>query len=338
MDQHGIHYTLNMNDIRYAFVELETDESFVKFGRAFRGTFQSNSLCFDNPVVKGVIIRRMPEPGLWIRKWKLTVFEKITLHREAAPFIAEKKFSIIYLLNPSIFDLRNSQQKKVSVKNHGTALFVSNRAAMDFSVVPKQPFYVLDITFNDAWLMKQFEDCDLEFRCALQDYLSTAVKSILMQPCQPVEYKILHELDVSSNEEWKNELYIRSRVYQLLSAFFKKLIVNDELKGEKKIYHYEQIVQTEAMLMNNLKSAPKIDEIAKSINLSSSSLLREFKLMYGKNLQDYYLEKKMELAKKLILEKKITVKKVAELLGYRQTSAFIQAFTKQFHCSPGNLK
>jgi AraC family transcriptional regulator len=106
----------------------------------------------------------------------------------------------------------------------------------------------------------------------------------------------------------------------------------------KKIYNYEQIMLSEAILMNNLKSPPKIEEIAKTMNLTPSSLVRGFKRMFGKTLYKYHLENKMEFAKKLILEKGITVKKVAEMMGYKQTSAFIQSFTKQFNCSPGNLK
>jgi AraC-like DNA-binding protein len=69
-----------------------------------------------------------------------------------------------------------------------------------------------------------------------------------------------------------------------------------------------------------------------------SSLLRQFKIMYGKSIHDYYIEKKMELAKKLVLEENKTVKEIALMLGYNQASPFIEAFSKLYGYSPGSLK
>lgn len=66
--------------------------------------------------------------------------------------------------------------------------------------------------------------------------------------------------------------------------------------------------------------------------------IRNFKLLYGKSIHGYYVEKKMELAKKMILENKVTVKEIAKMLGYKHASPFIETFTRQHGCSPGTLK
>jgi AraC-like DNA-binding protein len=59
--------------------------------------------------------------------------------------------------------------------------------------------------------------------------------------------------------------------------------------------------------------------------------------LYGKSIYGYYLEKKMEVAKKILVENRITVKEIAEILGYRQVSAFIESFTKHHGYSPGSF-
>jgi AraC-like DNA-binding protein len=46
----------------------------------------------------------------------------------------------------------------------------------------------------------------------------------------------------------------------------------------------------------------------------------------------------MELAKKMILENSLTVKEMAEMLGYNQASPFIESFIKYHGYSPGSLK
>ena len=60
--------------------------------------------------------------------------------------------------------------------------------------------------------------------------------------------------------------------------------------------------------------------------------------MFGKSIYECYLEKKMDYAKRLLLEKPLTVKEVAYRLGYEKTSNFIHIFKKFHTYSPGHLK
>jgi AraC-like DNA-binding protein len=69
-----------------------------------------------------------------------------------------------------------------------------------------------------------------------------------------------------------------------------------------------------------------------------SSLLRQFKMMFGKSIHQYYVEKKMELAKRMLLQERMTVKEIADRLGYKQASPFIDDFTRFHGYSPGRLK
>jgi len=61
-------------------------------------------------------------------------------------------------------------------------------------------------------------------------------------------------------------------------------------------------------------------------------------MIHGKSIHEYYVSKKMELARKIILEHGLPVKKMAEIFGYNQPSAFIESFTKQYGYTPGYLK
>ena len=55
-------------------------------------------------------------------------------------------------------------------------------------------------------------------------------------------------------------------------------------------------------------------------------------------MHEYYVDKKMELAQKMISENRLAVKDMARMLGYNQPSAFIEIFTKLHGYSPGALK
>lgn len=326
-----------MRDIYYEFVELDSDESFHLLGKSLGGVLQNKSLYFDNDIAKGEIVKSSPDDGLWIRKWKLTVFQKIQMHKMPAAAGDEKKFVLIYFVNPAIF-LLNNKRKNIRVNGPRNNMFFTSEVMMNFSVVPKQPFYVLDIAFTASWLSAQFSDADPSFKQLFDNYINKNSQTILIEPSTINEYKTLHELDNSMLADTEDVLFIRSRVYNLIVSFFSKLVNKKDMALIKSRVHYEQIMKAEMMIMENVKNPPKIEVIAKKVNMSVSSLLRQFKLLFGKSVYEYYIERKMELAKKMILENKISIKEMAKMLGYNQPSPFIETFTKQYGCSPGSLK
>lgn len=326
-----------MEDIHCDFSDLDSDESFELFGKSLGGVLENTTLRFDNHIAKGELVKAAPDEGLWLRKWKLTVFQKIKLHKIPPAPEDETKFILIYFLNPAIFFLKNNR-KKISINGPRNNLFLTNGVMMDFGVVPKHPFYVLDIAFTASWLSEQFKDADPSFRNILNRYANQNIETIFSQPCSAEEYKTLHELEVSMLPYNADELFIRSRAYNLIVSFFSKIANRKDAGVVPGIVHYDRITQVEMMIMENLKELPKLGVIAGTVNMSVSSLLRQFKLIYGKSIYEYYVEKKMELAKKMILESNHTVKEIAEMMGYNQASPFIESFTKYHGYSPGRLK
>jgi len=86
------------------------------------------------------------------------------------------------------------------------------------------------------------------------------------------------------------------------------------------------------------KTPPRMGMIAKMVALSESTLKRYFKLIHGKSVYDYYLDKKMDLARTILVQKPYSVNEIAELMGYGKVSHFIEIFKKHHGCSPGSIK
>jgi len=324
-----------MNEIHYEFRELDNDASFLSFGEFFGGTLKNQTLCFDNEVAKGELTRLEPDKGLWLRKWSLNVYQNIILHKLPAPATTEKKLGLVYFLDPSLFQLKN-QSRKIKCNSHHNNLFYCNSAKLNFSVTTGQPFYAVDIAFTKTWLLNQFAEASDPFRMAMEPYLKTNKEIVSMQPCTIEDYKTLHELELSPIEE-QDSLFIRSRVYSLVTNFFYKCFCGVKEKRMQCAIQYEKIMRVAGILAENLQKYPSIKAIAREVNMSVSSLLRQFKLIYGKGINEYYLEKKMELAKKMMYENRTTVKAIAQALGYKQASPFIERFIKHHGFSPGKI-
>lgn len=95
-------------------------------------------------------------------------------------------------------------------------------------------------------------------------------------------------------------------------------------------------------LMNYLDahvySPEGLEEAAKKFNYNYSYLSSLFKKTTGKNLSEYYRERKMETAKVLLLEQKKKICEIAQLLNYSSQFAFSRAFKERFGISPKSFR
>jgi len=240
-------------------------------------------------------------------------------------------------LNPAIFTLTH-KGKRIRVNSVHNNIFLNSDIPIDFSVVPKQPFYVLDVAFTASWILGQLQDADPAFKSLLNKYIYNHAETIFIESCSVDEYKILHELEILMLTDSDDVLFIRSRLYNLIISFFSKVSNREEAGLIHNAVSYGQVMQAERMIMEHLTTHLTIETIANKVNMSVSSLLRQFKLIFGKSIYEYHVEKKMDLAKKILLENNISVKEVAAMLGYNQPSAFIECFTRYHGYSPGKLK
>ncbi|TDH24014.1 AraC family transcriptional regulator [Segetibacter sp. 3557_3] len=325
-----------MNEIHYDFVDLDSEAAFQLFGQTLGGVSQGDLLVFDNQLATGKLTISTPENGLWMRKWTFTVFQKILLHKRPAPAESERKFILIYFLNPEIFGLKH-KSRKIQVKGAEKNIFLTSKVAMDFTVLPNQPFYVLDIAFTEGWLQKHFIDAEPEHLSALAKHFAHNNSSVVQRCCVD-EYTVLDELENASSQQQADPLFIRSRVYNLIILFLKKLLAVDKQPELVSTVSYEQLMHARSLINDRLGTQLNIKSIAREVNMSVASLSRQFKKIYGKSISEYHLGEKMEWAKKIIIENDFPVKEVAMMLGYHQPSSFIDCFSKYHGFSPGTLR
>ena len=90
--------------------------------------------------------------------------------------------------------------------------------------------------------------------------------------------------------------------------------------------------------LKNLLNPPTLLNLSKEINLSLKKLKEGFKKIYGKTVYQFLLDHKMELAKKLLSERKKNVNEVSIKLGYSTASHFIAAFKNKYGVEKSSRK
>ena len=89
--------------------------------------------------------------------------------------------------------------------------------------------------------------------------------------------------------------------------------------------------------MRDIEHPPSLMMLAKLSGLNDYKLKRGFRQVFGSTVFGYLRTYRMEQARQLLLERKMTVSEVARSVGYSSLSRFSLAFKQQFGVLPGSF-
>ncbi len=132
------------------------------------------------------------------------------------------------------------------------------------------------------------------------------------------------------------ELYIKGKVYELISLYFNKSTDADIeqcpfLADEDNV---RRIRQAKEIMISRMAEPPTLSELAEEIGLSLKKLKEGFKQLYGDSVFSFLFDYKMEYARKMLETGQHNVNEVGLKVGYSTSSHFIAAFKKKYGTTP----
>lgn len=139
--------------------------------------------------------------------------------------------------------------------------------------------------------------------------------------------------EIDENNNYKHEL---------LNAMFRQTLIyisrgfqHIQPTGSANISHAESLCYK---LMNyidtHIYTIKSLHELAQITDYSYGYLSMLFRKTTSGTLSDYFQRKKLETARQLLLEKKLTITNISELLNYSSVYAFSKAFRNFYGISP----
>lgn len=132
------------------------------------------------------------------------------------------------------------------------------------------------------------------------------------------------------------KLYIKGKVYELISLYFNRsqdadiaqcpFLVDEE--------NVRKIKQAKEIIIQRMMEPPSLSELASEIGLSLKRLKEGFKQIYGDSVYGFLLDHKMDMARKMLESGKYNVNEVGLKVGYSTASHFISAFKKKYGTTP----
>jgi len=131
-------------------------------------------------------------------------------------------------------------------------------------------------------------------------------------------------------------LYIKGKVYELISLYFNK---GSEADIEQCPFlvdedNVRRIRQAKEIMISRMTEPPTLKELSAEIGLSLKKLKEGFKQIYGDSVFSFLFDYKMEYARKMLETGKYNVNEVGLKVGYSTASHFITAFKKKYGTTP----
>jgi signal transduction histidine kinase/ligand-binding sensor domain-containing protein/CheY-like chemotaxis protein/AraC-like DNA-binding protein len=102
--------------------------------------------------------------------------------------------------------------------------------------------------------------------------------------------------------------------------------------------HDNEFIEHISTIINDNLAEEKLDIgfLAEHMNMSSSSLYRKMKALTGLSTNEYIHKVKMEIAEKMLIERKYSISEIAFKLGFSSPSYFRQCFKDEYKMSPSD--
>ncbi|WP_299012422.1 AraC family transcriptional regulator [uncultured Polaribacter sp.] len=156
------------------------------------------------------------------------------------------------------------------------------------------------------------------------------------QEIKPTISIVLQQIINSSSNSSLRELYVKGKIYELLSLHFQK---EEDTNAEFCPFLIDEenvlkIRKAKEIIISRMAEPPTLQELANEIGLNLKKLKEGFKQIYGDTVFSFLLDYKMEHARKLLESNQHNVNEVGLQVGYSTASHFIAAFKKKFGTTP----
>lgn len=196
-------------------------------------------------------------------------------------------------------------------------------AGQFFLIFPKQTAYY-KADDNDPWLYRWIE-FDGSFSEKLMTVTGFSQENHVINDDNGVGSALKNIIDLG----WADFEIIMIHFWSFIATLTKgKLLKKDENTAETYVSNAKNYIRS------NIHKQITVSEIAHFLNIDRSHLTRIFKNICGISTQQFIISLKMDMASQSLKKSSMTIKEVANSVGYDNQMEFSKLFKKYFHTTP----
>jgi AraC-like DNA-binding protein len=133
-------------------------------------------------------------------------------------------------------------------------------------------------------------------------------------------------------------MFIEARVLELLARCLggapKKVPAVTELSQRE----VDRMVEARERLLALMAVPPTLDQLARAVGTNEYKLKRHFKAVFSESVHAFLLRRRLEHAKRLVLETDRAIKDIASEVGYAHVAHFSAAFRQRYGVPPSDMR
>ncbi|MDV3351190.1 AraC family transcriptional regulator [Leptothoe sp. LEGE 181152] len=132
------------------------------------------------------------------------------------------------------------------------------------------------------------------------------------------------------------QIYLESKALELFAAQF-ALWTEGAMSAPAILLcpqDIEQLHQAKEILIQQATQPPSLTDLARQVGLNNRKLNRGFRQLFGTTVFDYLQNHRLQQARELLSNSRLTIAGVASAIGYKSPEAFSTAFRRKFAVSP----
>lgn len=153
--------------------------------------------------------------------------------------------------------------------------------------------------------------------------------------------ELFDEWDLYDSTDFLKKLYLEGLAYKIMVLQITQF--QDDLKSEGKKTllrksELNQMLKAVKIIDVRLEDLPTIHDIAAEVGLNANKLQQGFREIYGKTVNMYIREKRLETAKTLLLNTDETLNAIASTVGYKSQSYLSKMFKETYGVLPSEFR
>lgn len=297
----------------------------------------------NNPFTKGEMRYREIEEGLWMTISNIEFKQNTLIKSVYAENIPSEHYTLTFTVFESEVLLQNTFIDKIPFQSN---FWGFKKPGTDvgayFHKGSKCEFYIYYLSSD--WVKKHIPIDKLDNNIPFKRFIDSDKGFISYQDIVPNAKELSHEILHSFktfNYNVFSETLLKAQTLSLVSTFFKNAFTDLRTQdySSKESVDYKKIAKCERLITTDFaKPFTGIEVLAERLNLSTSKLKKDFKLVYGSSILQYHIEKKMQFSMQLLLSTEMQIKQIAQEVGYDSPSKFSAAFKKKFDTLPSEVR
>ncbi|MDR0548845.1 MAG: AraC family transcriptional regulator [Deltaproteobacteria bacterium] len=135
-----------------------------------------------------------------------------------------------------------------------------------------------------------------------------------------------------------SRLFRHGKATELLAIYMSQLTEKEPQSSGLCPSDLKKLGEARRVLETNFRSPPKLKTLSRLCGLNESKLKTGFRDYFGQTFSDIIRKERMSQALAMLTDEEKPVNLVANLVGYRNISYFIEAFRTEFGQTPGQLR